>query len=371
MWTIKRRSVPALVGLFIFAFLLGSSFLKQAQFELVGFTGNFPFPRQKSSLNFRRLFDGIPTAAPATSRFSVVIDNLAEGRPQAGVAAAGLVIEVPAEAGITRWLAFYELSCLPTGDLPKGDQVSVVSCPGLKIGPVRSLRPYFLDLAEGYKTPIAHVGGSPEALKVAKRSRLFTMNEFSFGRFFFRDPARKDPHRIFTTPSLLLSALEEIGVAFGDLTMPWTWKGSTKGKLERRKDEGTVNFSFTQYPLPPEAELSWAFNPTTSLFERKQGGVLQHDEDGVVITAKNLFVVETTILITDAIGRRRITTTGTGTAWRLTSNGKERLIWKRTAGGPFSFATTQGKSLELLPGKVWIVIVPAGQQVVESEKISK
>ncbi len=352
-WTVRRASGPSLALLFLLGIAAASIFLAQERsgreltFSQLIFQHEVPPP-------FRRVFDGQPMSEATAARFSVIIDNMREGRPPAGVRNAGLVIEAPVEAGITRWLAFYEFDC----------QLSVVSCQLSKIGPVRSLRPYFLSLAEGYQTPIAHVGGSPEALRLARRSTLPTLNEFGHGGHFFRDMKRADPHRIFTRPALLLQAIANFRIELSTLEMPWQWKGK-KLKVARKKDE-FIAFSFTGYPPPPEAALSWRYDPAAAVFVRAHGDAPQRDAEGELISATNVFVVETAVVVTDAIGRRRITTTGRGTAWQLTPNGKQRLTWQRAEGKPYSFTSADGVLLTLPPGRVWITLVPVGQEIVES-----
>ncbi len=366
VWTLKRRSAPALLVLFVFTVVLAGLLLSRARFEPQGFSDALPITHLRISASIRGIFDGTRVAVARSSRFAVIIDNLIDARPQAGVNQAGLVIEAPAEAGITRWLAFYEFDCQLSVVSATGGSASGGNCQVSKIGPVRSLRPYFLELAEGYRTPVAHVGGSPEALMRAKNGRLFTMNEFFFGRYFFRDPARIDPHRILTSAALLSRALEDVGVSFQELAMPWKWKKNSAPVVNGSYKLQATSYKLVNYPPPPETEISWTWNPTTEMFERRQGSVLEHDTDGAVIAAKTVFVVETSVAITDAIGRRRITTTGIGTAWLLTPSGRQRLIWKRTADTPFAFTTTSGQNLVLEPGKVWITIVPSGQQIAES-----
>ena len=58
-----------------------------------------------------------------------------------------MVFEAVAEGGITRFLALYQ-----------------EAQPNL-MGPVRSVRPYYLDWLMQFNGSIAHVGGAPKALE--------------------------------------------------------------------------------------------------------------------------------------------------------------------------------------------------------------
>ena len=81
----------------------------------------------------------------------VTINNHPDARPQSGIAYADVVYEMLAEGDVTRFLALYQ-SEIPTN-----------------IGPIRSARSYFVDIAKGLDAfYIAH-GYSPEAKSMLTR----------------------------------------------------------------------------------------------------------------------------------------------------------------------------------------------------------
>ena len=106
--------------------------------------------------------------------FMCIIENSRAARPQSGLSEADIVYETMAEAGIPRFLAvFYENS-------PE------------VIGPVRSVRPYFLDISKEHDLPFAHCGGSAEALAtISSDKSLNSINEIKNGSAFWRDNTRK------------------------------------------------------------------------------------------------------------------------------------------------------------------------------------
>lgn len=107
---------------------------------------------------------GQPAAKPL---LAISIDNDPAARPQSGLTAADVVVETLAEAGVTRFLAFFQ------------------SNEALLIGPVRSARPYFADWAYGQGAVLAHSGGSKEALeKISATPDLRDANEFYNERSF-------------------------------------------------------------------------------------------------------------------------------------------------------------------------------------------
>ncbi len=97
-----------------------------------------------STLTGEPLADGKAKDAPT---YCVQIPNGTDGaRPQAGLNEAGVVFEAIAEAGITRFAAIYQ------------DPSSAI------IGPIRSLRTYYLEWDTPFDCTIVHAGGSSDAL---------------------------------------------------------------------------------------------------------------------------------------------------------------------------------------------------------------
>lgn len=115
----------------------------------------------------------------------VIIENHTDARPQSGLGQAGVVYEALAEGGITRFLAFFQ------------DNRPAV------LGPVRSLRTYFLSWGLEFDASIAHAGGNADALDLVGPMKLKDMNQFSYGDSFYRTNDRYSPHNLYTTSDLL------------------------------------------------------------------------------------------------------------------------------------------------------------------------
>ena len=80
----------------------------------------------------------------------VMIENSTDARPQSGLNQAGIVYEAIAEGGITRFMAVFQ-----------------EAKPGL-VGPIRSARKSFVDLAKQYQCTYLHVGGAKNAIDELK-----------------------------------------------------------------------------------------------------------------------------------------------------------------------------------------------------------
>ncbi|MCR4943251.1 MAG: DUF3048 domain-containing protein [Clostridium sp.] len=116
------------------------------------------------------------------SAFMVIVENSERARPQSGLSYADILYETSAEGGIPRFLALFS-SSYPSS-----------------IGPVRSVRPYFLDIIKEFNLPFAHCGGSLEALNtISNDSSLISINEIDKGSYFWRDSSKAAPHNLYTS----------------------------------------------------------------------------------------------------------------------------------------------------------------------------
>jgi len=141
-----------------------------------------------------RLLDGrpLPSGTLEQRPYAVPIDNHIDAPAPAGLEEASIIYEVVVEGEITRFLAII------------GSDVSAS-----QIGPVRSLRPFFIALAEEWDAVTFHAGGSPDALELLKTSPLVSVNEISAdGIYFWRDSNSDAPHNLYTSSALQRRAAE-------------------------------------------------------------------------------------------------------------------------------------------------------------------
>lgn len=136
---------------------------------------------------------------------AVVVNNIKDAQPLYGISQADILYEIETEGGITRMLAVFS-------DLTQVE----------KVGPVRSARTYFNNIALSYGAPVVHCGGSKAALRgqyddsYDTISRWQHINEQTNGSYFYRDQDRKQQgyayeHTLFTTGQKLLQAMDHKG----------------------------------------------------------------------------------------------------------------------------------------------------------------
>lgn len=139
----------------------------------------FPDPIY-SVLTGEEIFDEALNSTPA---FCVQIPNGNDGgRPQAGLTHAGIVFEAIAEANITRFAAIFQNTDTSA------------------IGPIRSLRPYYLDWDTPFDCTIVHAGGSDEANRALKAGGQRDLNE-SLSYMWRESGSGRGWNNLFTSPA--------------------------------------------------------------------------------------------------------------------------------------------------------------------------
>ncbi|MDI3327543.1 MAG: DUF3048 domain-containing protein [Alicyclobacillaceae bacterium] len=266
-----------------------------------------------------------PAPPPLGGTIAVMIDNLPEARPQAGLNEASIVVEALAEGPITRFEAFFTHAAD-------------------KIGPVRSIRPYFVELARGLRSPLAHAGGSPEALAMMKRGAAADLDEiYNSGQAFWRDEHRPAPHNLYTDTARLVGAARTKGYSLGKLpdtpVGPMPGSGTPVQRLHLRWYHYTVTWDWIG-----------------GQFRRSEDGTPHLSENGRQVSAPNIAVLVAPARILDDQGRREIDVTGSGKAWFFTGGRMYAGAWSRREGEWFRFSTPAGGAA-WDEGPLWIEII--------------
>jgi hypothetical protein len=289
---------------------------------------------------FHSPVDGLPMANEShLEYFAMIIDNYTFARPASGIDQASLVIEAPAEGGITRLMAFF-LNGLEI------DQV----------GPVRSARPYFVEWAEEYGAVLAHVGGSPAALAMLKQTEyLRSLNEMQRGGYFWRDKTRDAPHNVYTSSDLLQAALDKIDPNQRELDYERPFKDSALGGSEAR--QVTVDRIAIDYSVP-NYHVTWSYDEDSNRYVRHQGEGKVRTADGEVVRADNIIVQVTDIQVIDAIGRKEIRTVGEGEALVFLDGRAIEARWQKNTGERTRFLFADNDiEIPLNVGVTWLQVV--------------
>jgi len=281
---------------------------------------------------------GLPADEEVTSRpVAVMINNYGAARPQSGLPHADMVWEVLAEGGITRLIAVFQ-----------SDEYDGA------IGPIRSIRPYLIELADTYQSIIAHAGASNDAYAILQRQDKPYLDEITnAGSYFKRDKSRKAPHNLYSDLKSLREGAEKKGyratVAHGGYPFMET-PVSPLGGTDATQIE--IRFMLDSY------KVSYAYDAATQLYSRSINGKPHTDlTSGDQLTATNLVVLGTRHRVLDSEGRMEVDLTSGGPAVLYQLGKAVEAEWERSADDVIRIMK-DGSELKFAPGKTYYHIVP-------------
>jgi hypothetical protein len=282
---------------------------------------------------------GLPVADEAATKQAVtaiMIENSPDARPQSGLKQAGIVYEAIAEGGITRFLTLHQQ------DKPQ------------LIGPVRSVRQYYVDWLTPYQASVAHVGGSYAALQTVRNGSYRDIDQFFNGSFYWRATDRYAPHNVYTS----FAKLDALNAQKGYTSSEFTGFSRVDGTPATTPNATSIAINFSG----PLFNTTYSYDKATNTYPRSEGGVAHMDrEDGQI--APNVVIamkVNEATVFEDGY-RQDITTTGSGQATIFQNGTATDVTWhKPTVAAPITFSDATGKDVPLVRGQTWIAAIPIG-----------
>lgn len=283
---------------------------------------------------------GVKVPSEADTKLAVtgiMIENSPDARPQSGLKQAGIVYEAVAEGGITRFLALYQ----------EGK-------PQL-VGPVRSLRMYYLDWAAPYQASITHFGGSAASLAEASNGNYRNLDLMQNGSsYYWRATDRYAPHNVYTT----FAKLDALNSSKGYTTSSFTAWPRTDGKTSATPDATSVSIHISG----PAYDSHYAYDSASNTYLRNINGQASVDrEDGqfspsVVVAMK----VNMSLVMQDGY-REDIATSGSGDVTVFQNGVATPGTWqKNSRTDSLKFIDAAGKEIPLNRGQTWVVAIPNG-----------
>ena len=296
---------------------------------------NHELPLSNGEVLYLNRLTGQRTVRPVDFKpVAVMIDNATEIRPQSGLAVASLVYEALVEGGITRLMAVYNAA----------DQVD-------KVGPVRSVRPYFLDWAAEYQPAFFHVGGSPQALETIDDYSIIDLNEMGAAEVYFVRGDRADwPHNVYTNSGLWqnIPAFKNRHLDF----KPWEFTGALSVYCPEEDQAIVIDFSYFNY------QVKWLYDCQSGRYQRFNGGVGHLDENGDQLSAAKVVVQFVKSWLIDA-ERLGLQTVGQGKAIIFQNGQVVSGSWQKDAAGSRTeFLDDAGQIVQFIPGNTWIEVIP-------------
>jgi len=275
--------------------------------------------------------------ADGETPFLVVIENTPQARPQSGLADACLVYALPTEARITRFLASY------CGDSPTA------------IGPVRSARQYMLEIASDLGAVLVHSGHSAEALASIRAQKLPVINEFWASGPFWRDPARKMPHNLYTRLDHLRAELRKKPMNVRPGGVPYSMEIASQVMVP-----GATPSEVVELDYGPLYAVRYRYDAGRRRYLRDQDGRPHLDADGRQIAPASVLVAFVQWRDVMELGgpSSKIILIGGGRLAIITEGRLVEGTWRRSKDRPLAFQAAGGGPVVLPQGPVWVELLP-------------
>ena len=301
-------------------------------------------------------------------------------RTHVGLTQAPIVFEAIAEAGITRFAAVYQN---PTSGT---------------IGPIRSLRQYYLEWDTPFDCTVVHAGGSDEALASLKSGDYRDLTE-DYDYMWRDNDMYQAPNNLFTSSKLLeefnktkkYDSSKISGIARLKPDEAGKKASDNKAAAEPNNSENTKdNASRTPKPLISEVTVNFgaqlAFNvvynydANSNSYQRAYANGVKHmaytcpsdksDKANIAkecgeptqVAPKAIAVMEVKESKNADGYHEDITTTGTGKAWIFQNGEAIEGTWeKKTVKDQIEFKDKNGNVIFFTPGQLWISAIPASK----------
>ncbi|WP_235753932.1 DUF3048 domain-containing protein [Psychrobacillus sp. INOP01] len=295
-------------------------------------------PEEETTLPYMAPFTGIGVEKELTQRpVLVTINNHPLARPQSGISKADVIYEMLAEGNVTRFLAVYQ------SEIPE------------KLGPVRSARDYFVDIAKGLDAfYIAH-GYSPDAQKMLNSGVVDNINGMQYdGILFERSSERKAPHNSYISKDNVLAGAEKVGASMEISKIP---KFSFFESFEGVKLGNPVSSFSIHYGSGSSFENKYTYFSDEGIYKRETAGVLTIDkETDEAIKIANVICMEMPHKVIDSSGRLQLSLNDGGRAYIFQAGIMKEIEWENIDG--ILMPMENGVPAKLVPGQTWISFIP-------------
>lgn len=283
---------------------------------------------------------GVETTEDVSKRIvSVMVNNHPAARPQTGLSKADIVFEILAEGSITRFLALYQ-----------SEEPDVV-------GPVRSAREYYFDLADRYDALYVYHGAAGFVNDMIGNQGIESINGANYdndGDVFKRESFRKAPHNSYFQFQSVYDLAEEkgYGTQIDYEVLPFTEDGETPEGDHAEHVEiiypGRNASEAVAYTYDEQSEKYARYDANEQTVELNTDTPIQVD---------NVFIIEAYHEVIDSEGRRSINLQDGGKAYLIQKGSIQSLEWENVNGR--IIPVKDGETIGFAQGKTWINVVPS------------
>lgn len=267
----------------------------------------------------------------------VMVENSLPARPQSGLDKADIVYEALAEGAITRFLAIFQ-----------SHKPSI-------IGPVRSARPYFLRLNQGFGAIYVCHGWSIQAKHMIQSNKnIDNLNGLFYdGTLFHRKSFRQAPHNSYITYNNIIKGAKQLNFKLKANTKPLPFLTKTQMKNLAGNKANKVKIDYYH-----RYSVSFDYQADKGTYLRYSDGVKSVDLDTKTpITVSNVMIIEVPTKFIDSYPRRGMNLQAGGNALLMQKGHVQHVKWRNVNGR--ILPEKNGKIIGFVPGKTWVNLIPA------------
>lgn len=284
---------------------------------------------------------------------AIMIENTPNARPQSGLISADVVFEVVDEGGITRFVSIFSSHK-----------------PNL-VGPIRSARPYYAEIAAGFDPIYVFWGTHPSFYIVIQNLGLDYLSPLGDtsgassitgnfvdpgsgeGKDAIRDTSRVAPHNAYVRVPRMYEIAQNLGYPIEGGQSPFHFKNEASEGNRGDISNITVDISSASY------KVNFQYDKQTNTYLRFCGGAPSMDrETGKQITVNNVIVLFTDIRNSgNKEGHMIVRTTQGGDALYFMDGKVIEGTWNRTSAlEPFEFKDKTGNTVLTNIGQTWVIM---------------
>lgn len=279
---------------------------------------------------------------------AVMINNIHSAQPLLGVSSADVIYECLVEGGITRLLAVFQ-------DVDGLEQ----------IGSIRSARPTFINLARGLDAVYFNLGGSEEAFQMLADGVVDNVSLGNYPDLFWRDPDRRKnlgyEHSALISGELIEQGISQRGIRRTLNESIASQKFGENSPVQSGEAAASITANFSSYK-----STEFAFDETSGEYLISQFGKAQTDgAAGRQNTAANVLCLRVNSYVTDSMGHVSHDLVGSGSGYYMSGGKAIPVKWSKAGyDEPIRYTTESGEELTMLPGRIYVCMVPPSQTIV-------
>ncbi len=272
-----------------------------------------------------------------------MISNIKKALPQYGVSSADIAYEVLVEGGITRIMGvFADYTKIPN------------------VGPVRSVRHYYPELALPHNTIFVHWGGSNQGYNAIKTKGVENIDGMAYSNIsFITDKAlasqKGKEHSNFAYGEGIQKGIEKKGYSMD-------YQNTSAFNFAKEGESATLTTGMADYVMVPFSQYCKAefeYDANTQKYKKSQFSQPHMDAgNGQQVEVDNVFIVYADVSVIDAPSGLLDIKFQSGSGYYV-SQGKYQSVnyTKASSTSHFVFKTPEGEEIKVNPGKSWVCVL--------------